>query len=60
MSAGMSGGKLNAGELIAKLEKILIYLDENGLAIAAIKIEEAISALQQVKFESSEDRNGEI
>ncbi len=54
MSSVMNSGDLGARELIEKLQVVLNFLDENDLAIPAIKIEEAINALKQVESDKSE------
>ncbi|MEH6660842.1 MAG: hypothetical protein V7679_04250 [Parasphingorhabdus sp.] len=40
--------------LIEKLHDVLIFLDENNLAIPAIKVEEAINALEMLDIEKPE------
>tara|TARA_R110000824_G_scaffold211072_3_gene397030 strand:- start:13691 stop:13861 length:171 start_codon:yes stop_codon:yes gene_type:complete len=50
----MTDGNINVRNLIKKLQDVLTFLDENDLAIPAIKVEEAINALRQVELDSSE------
>ncbi|WP_164089184.1 MULTISPECIES: hypothetical protein [Sphingomonadaceae] len=38
--------------LIEKLHDVLNFLDENNLAIPAIKVEEAINALEMIESEN--------
>lgn len=40
--------------VIEKLQDVLNFLDENNLAIPAIKVEEAIYALEMLEMENSE------
>jgi hypothetical protein len=54
MSSGMTSGNINVLALIEKLQDVLDFLDENDLAIPAIKVEEAINALKQVALDKSE------
>jgi len=44
-------------KLIEKLHDVLDFLDENNLAIPAIKVEEAITALKLVEEENRETWN---
>jgi hypothetical protein len=38
--------------LVEKLQEVLNFLDENDLSIAAIKVEEAIDALEDIALEN--------
>lgn len=53
MSADMTGGDTVVHVLIEKLEGALDYLDENDLAVPAIKVEEAINALRHIPADDS-------
>ena len=53
MSAGMTCGNIDVHALIEKLQDILKFLDDNELAIPAIKVEEAINALKQIQSDAS-------
>lgn len=54
MSADMNSGKIDVRALIEKLKDVLSFLDENDLAVPAIKVEEAINALKQIESGDSE------
>lgn len=54
MSRGVTNGNINVRRLIEKLHDVLNFLDENNLAIPAIKVEEAINALKIIESENSE------
>jgi hypothetical protein len=54
MSRGITNGNIDVHSVIEKLRDVLNFLDENNLAIPAIKVEEAINALEMVEMESSE------
>lgn len=43
--------------LIEKLHDVLNFLDENGLAIPAIKVEEAINALKMLEIDNPDSSN---
>ena len=58
LSISMSNSKIDILNLVERLEGILARLDENGHAIAAIKVEEAINALQQAEGLSEQTDNG--
>jgi len=47
MSIKMENSDIEVESLIKKLEDILTILDDIGLAIPAMKVEEAIAALKQ-------------
>ncbi|MGB5483130.1 hypothetical protein [Parasphingorhabdus sp.] len=49
----MTSGNIDVHALIEKLQDILKFLDENEFAIPAIKVEEAINALQQIQTDQS-------
>ena len=49
----MTGGDIGVHVLIEKLEGVLNYLDENDLAVPAIKVEEAINALRYIPADDS-------
>ncbi|GAB5480872.1 MAG: hypothetical protein Pars92KO_06290 [Parasphingorhabdus sp.] len=53
----MSNREIDMLSLVTRLEKILSALDENGYSIAAIKVEEAINALERAQ--EAEEQNGE-
>ena len=53
MSAGMTSRNIDVHALIEKLQDILKFLDDNELAIPAIKVEEAINALKQIQLDAS-------
>ncbi|MEH6700120.1 hypothetical protein [Parasphingorhabdus sp.] len=50
----MNSGKIDVRALIEKLKDVLSFLDENDLAVPAIKVEEAINALKQIELGDSE------
>ncbi len=52
MSIIMKTDKVDMQDLIKKLDGILTTLDDSGHSIAAIKIEEAINALQRLQDKS--------
>jgi hypothetical protein len=54
MSRGITNGNIDVHSVIEKLRDVLNFLDENNLAIPAIKVEEAINALEMVEMENSE------
>lgn len=54
MSFDMTGGNIDVDALIERLQNILNFLDEQDLAIAAIKIEEAINSLKRLEPDASE------
>jgi hypothetical protein len=54
MSADMNSGNIDVRALIEKLNDVLSFLDENDLAVPAIKVEEAINALKQIESGDSE------
>lgn len=49
----MTGGNIDVDPLVEKLRDVLGFLDDNDLAIPAIKIEEAINALKQAETDKS-------
>lgn len=53
MSMKMENSDIEVVSLIKKLEDILTILDDIGLAIPAIKVEEAIAALKQIDTTST-------
>lgn len=53
----MSNSDVDMLDLVEKLENVLSLLDEGGHALAAIKVEEAINALQRA--DASEAENDE-
>lgn len=53
----MSNSKIDILALVERLEGILASLDKNGHSIAAIKVEEAINALQQAEVLSEQTDN---
>ncbi len=57
LSINMSNREIDMLSLVTRLEKILSALDENGYSIAAIKVEEAINALERAQ--EAEEQNGE-
>lgn len=57
MSVTMKNSEDDMLNLIERLEEILSILDENGHAIPAIKVEEAINALRQVEQEQKTSDN---
>ncbi len=57
LSINMSNREIDMLSLVTRLEKILSALDENGYSIAAIKVEEAINALERAQ--EAEQQNGE-
>tara|TARA_R110000824_G_scaffold44390_13_gene129200 strand:+ start:2537 stop:2719 length:183 start_codon:yes stop_codon:yes gene_type:complete len=59
MSRGITNGNIDVQKLIEKLHDVLNFLDENNLAIPAIKVEEAITALKLVEEENRETWNQE-
>ncbi len=52
MSRDIFNGNIDVHKLIEKLKDVLDFLDENNLAIPAIKVEEAINALKAVEIEN--------
>ena len=56
MLPGMKSRNIDVRTLIKKLEDVLSFLDENDFAIPAIKVEEAINALQQLRSGEAEIR----
>jgi hypothetical protein len=54
LSQGITNGNIDVHRLIEKLYDVLNFLDENDLAIAAIKVEEAINALKMVELDNPE------
>jgi len=54
MSRGITNGNIDVHRVIEKLQDVLNFLDENNLAIPAIKVEEAIYALEMLEMENSE------
>ncbi len=54
MSADMKSGNIDVRALIEKLQDVLNFLDQNDLAVPAIKVEEAINALKQIESDASE------
>jgi len=57
LSRGITNGNIDVHKLIEKLHDVLDFLDENNLAIPAIKVEEAITALKLVEEENRETWN---
>ena len=53
MPVGMTSRNIDVHALIEKLQDILKFLDDNELAIPAIKVEEAINALKQIQSDAS-------
>lgn len=54
MSRGITNRNIDVHRLIEKLRDVLNFLDENNLAIPAIKVEEAINALKMLEMENPE------
>ena len=54
MSRGITNRNIDLHRLIEKLHDVLIFLDENNLAIPAIKVEEAINALKMLEMDKPE------
>lgn len=54
MPPGMTNGNVKLRSLINKLKEVLKSLDENDLAVPAIKVEEAINALKLEELDESE------
>ncbi|ATW04301.1 hypothetical protein C8024_12710 [Sphingopyxis sp. BSNA05] len=52
MSRGITNRNIDVHRLIEKLHDVLNFLDENNLAIPAIKVEEAINALEMIESEN--------
>jgi hypothetical protein len=50
----ITNGNIDVNSVIEKLRDVLNFLDENNLSIPAIKVEEAINALEMVEMENSE------
>jgi len=57
LSISMSNSKIDMLGLVERLEEVLARLDENGHAIAAIKVEEAINVLRQAEVLSEQADN---
>ena len=53
MPVGMTSRNIDLHAQIEKLQDILKFLDDNELAIPAIKVEEAINALKQIQSDAS-------
>lgn len=56
----MKSDDINMYPLIDKLQDVLDSLDENDLAIPAIKIQEAINGLKQLALDSSEVKKPDV
>ena len=54
MSRGITNRNIDVHRLIEKLHDVLNFLDENNLAIPAIKVEEAINALKMLEMDKPE------
>ena len=54
MSRGITNRNIDLHRLIEKLHDVLNFLDENNLAIPAIKVEEAINALKMLEMDKPE------
>ncbi len=60
MLLSMKSDDINMYPLIDKLQDVLDSLDENDLAIPAIKIQEAINGLKQLALDSSEVKKPDV
>lgn len=60
MLLSMKSDDINMYPLIDKLQDVLDSLDENDLAITAIKIQEAINGLKQLALDSSEVKKPDV
>tara|TARA_R110000824_G_scaffold400258_1_gene607389 strand:- start:578 stop:760 length:183 start_codon:yes stop_codon:yes gene_type:complete len=60
MSLSMKSRDIDVHALIEKLQDVLDFLDENDLAIPAIKIEEAINALKQLALDHSGTKKRDV
>jgi len=57
MSRGITNRNIDVHRLIEKLHDVLNFLDENNLAIPAIKVEEAINALKMIETDDPDSRS---